>query len=60
MEPIVLALGWIGIFSGSAAFYLAAAEVLNETYGRTILPVGPVPMPGHPEFDEMPSVPTAG
>lgn len=44
--------GWIGIFSGSAAFYLAAAEVLNETYGRTVLAVGPVPMRGHPDFED--------
>jgi hypothetical protein len=50
--------GWIGIFSGASAFYLAAAEVLNETYGRTVLPVGPVPMAGHPDFitDEVASV----
>ena len=25
---------------GASACYLAMAEVLNETYGRTILPVG--------------------
>lgn len=43
--------GWIGLFSGASAFYLAAAEVLNETYGRTILPIGPVPLKGHPDFE---------
>ena len=43
--------GWIGIFSGASAFYLAAAEVLNETYGRSVLPVGPVPIKGHPDFE---------
>jgi hypothetical protein len=42
--------GWIGIFSGASAFYLAAAEVLNETYGRTVLPIGPIPIKGHPDF----------
>lgn len=31
-----------GIFCGFSAIYLAAAEVLNEVYGRTVLPVGPV------------------
>ena len=42
--------GWVGIFTGAAAMYLAAAEVLNETYGRTVLPVGVIPMRGHPDF----------
>jgi len=32
--------GYEGIFCGSTAIYLAIAEILNETYGRTILPVG--------------------
>lgn len=31
-----------GIFCGSSAIYLAMAEVINEYYGRTILPIGPV------------------
>ena len=50
-ETITQIAGWIGIISGSSAFYLAAAEVLNETYGRTVLPVGPIPLKGHPDFD---------
>ncbi len=50
-ETITQIAGWIGIFSGASAFYLAAAEILNETYGRTVLPIGPVPMKGHPDFD---------
>ncbi len=29
-----------GIFRGASAIYLAMAEVLNEQYGRTVLPVG--------------------
>lgn len=32
--------GWIGIICGSSAFYLAMGEVLNEKFGRTILPIG--------------------
>ncbi|MFO8013164.1 MAG: acetate uptake transporter [Phycisphaerae bacterium] len=31
-----------GIFCGASAIYLALAEVLNEVYGRTILPIGPM------------------
>ncbi|RMD48706.1 MAG: hypothetical protein D6830_06365 [Ignavibacteria bacterium] len=32
--------GWEGILCGFSAFYLALAQVLNETYGKTVLPVG--------------------
>jgi len=32
--------GWEGIICGASAFYLAMADVLNEMYGRTVLPVG--------------------
>ncbi|MFW5501212.1 MULTISPECIES: acetate uptake transporter [unclassified Maridesulfovibrio] len=32
--------GWEGIVCGASAFYLAMAEVINEQYGRTILPIG--------------------
>ncbi len=32
--------GWEGIVCGASAFYLAMAEVLNEQYGRTVLPIG--------------------
>jgi succinate-acetate transporter protein len=34
--------GYEGIICGFSAFYLAIAEVLNETYGRTVLPIGKV------------------
>lgn len=34
--------GYEGIFCGLSAFYAAMAQVLNEVYGRTVLPVGPV------------------
>jgi len=32
--------GFEGIICGGSAIYLAMAEVLNEQYGRTILPIG--------------------
>ena len=32
--------GWEGIFCGFSAIYLAMAEVINESWGRTILPIG--------------------
>jgi len=32
--------GYLGIATAIAAWYTAAAEVLNDTYGRTILPTG--------------------
>ena len=31
-----------GIICGASAIYLAMAEVMNEYYGRVILPIGPV------------------
>lgn len=34
--------GEVGIICGSSAIYVAAATVLNEMYGRTILPLWPV------------------
>jgi succinate-acetate transporter protein len=33
--------GWEGIFVGLSAIYLGIAQVLNESYGRVVLPVGP-------------------
>lgn len=32
--------GWEGILCGLSAIYLALAQVLNETYGKTVLPIG--------------------
>ena len=32
--------GYEGIVCGASACYLAMAEVLNEKYGRTVLPIG--------------------
>ena len=34
--------GWEGIFCGSSAIYLAMAEIINEQFGKTVLPIGPV------------------
>jgi len=31
--------GWEGLVCGASAFYLAVAEVINEKYGKTVLPV---------------------
>ena len=30
----------MGLVTAALAFYLAAAEVINETHGRVVLPVG--------------------
>jgi succinate-acetate transporter protein len=32
--------GWEGILLGASAMYLAFAFVLNEMFGRTVLPIG--------------------
>ena len=32
--------GYMGLLTALLAFYLAAAEIINETHGRTVLPVG--------------------
>jgi len=32
--------GWVGLLCGLLALYTSAAEVLNETAGRVILPIG--------------------
>jgi uncharacterized protein len=34
--------GWEGILTGLSALYAAAAQILNETYRRVILPLGPI------------------
>ncbi len=35
--------GWEGIFCAGTAWYLMAAVILNDSYGRVVLPVGPIP-----------------
>ena len=32
--------GYVGILTAIAAWYVAAADVINDTFGRTVLPVG--------------------
>lgn len=34
--------GWEGIICGLSAIYAAFAQILNEVYGRVVLPLGPV------------------
>ena len=33
--------GWEGIFVGLSAVYGSIAQILNEVYGRVVLPIGP-------------------
>ncbi|MGA8904731.1 MAG: acetate uptake transporter [Candidatus Bathyarchaeia archaeon] len=42
LPQLGLIAGIEGVFCGFSAFYLSLAEVLNETYNRPVLPVGPV------------------
>jgi len=37
---ITIIAGYEGIICGLSAIYLAMAEVMNETYGKTMLPIG--------------------
>lgn len=39
---ITIVAGYVGIVCGLSAFYAAIAQVLNEVYGRTVMPLGPV------------------
>ncbi len=39
-HPLGVWAGYEGIVCGSAAIYLAMAEVINESLGRTVLPIG--------------------
>ncbi len=39
-EALVRVAGWIGLVCGASAIYLAMGEVLNEQFGRTVLPIG--------------------
>ncbi len=32
--------GYLGLLTAALAFYLSAAEVINETHGATVLPIG--------------------
>ena len=40
-KPVLIQIaGWIGLVSGASAMYQGMAEVLNEQFGRIILPLG--------------------
>jgi len=40
--PVILrTAGLVGIFCGASAIYVSIAEVLNEVYGKVVLPIGP-------------------
>ena len=39
-EAIKHLAGWEGILCGASAMYAAAAQILNEIYGREVLPLG--------------------
>jgi succinate-acetate transporter protein len=41
-STIKLIAGYEGIFCGFAAIYTALAQVLNEVYEKTVVPIGPV------------------
>jgi uncharacterized protein len=32
--------GYMGLITAALAFYLSAADVINEVHGRVVLPVG--------------------
>ncbi len=40
--------GWEGILCAMTAWYLMAAILVNETFGRVVLPVGPLEKPAAP------------
>lgn len=42
IEDVTRIAGWEGIFCGASAMYAALAQVLNEVYGKVVLPIGPV------------------
>lgn len=39
-EALARVAGFEGIFCGASAIYCAVAQILNEVYGRTVLPLG--------------------
>jgi succinate-acetate transporter protein len=41
-EAITHVAGWEGLLCGASAIYAGLAQVLNEVYGRTVWPIGPV------------------
>lgn len=41
-ETIGLVAGWVGLFCGASAVYACLAQILNEVYGKVLMPLGPV------------------
>jgi succinate-acetate transporter protein len=41
-EVVGKAAGWVGLLCGFSALYTSLAQVLNEVYGRVVLPLCPV------------------
>jgi succinate-acetate transporter protein len=39
-ETLTRIAGWEGLFTGFSAIYLAIAQVLNESFDRSVLPIG--------------------
>jgi len=39
-KALTVVAGYEGIFCGLSAIYVGAAQILNEVYGRTVLPLG--------------------
>ena len=42
IPPLLPIAGIEGLVCGFSAFYLGIAQILNETYKRAVLPIGPV------------------
>ncbi|RQN04942.1 acetate uptake transporter [Pantoea ananatis] len=40
LPALIPCAGWVGLVCGASACYLAIGEVLNETFGRIVLPIG--------------------
>lgn len=51
LEPLTVLAGYLGLVTAVVGIYLAAAEVINDTHGHTVLPLGESsydPRPGPP------------
>ncbi len=42
VSALVTAGGWIGILTALVAWYVSGAELLEETWGEKVLPLGPI------------------
>ena len=52
--------GYSGLVTAAFAFYLSAAEIINDMHGRTVLPVGVVDTSGPPDWPRAPAPSAAG